>query len=154
MGLRVCLLLMVLLPMNDGQLILTIDDSCLVRPKYGPTGHGHARRSPCVNCDVLRPELINLNHSLPQSVAELGLSNVVTDLEELCDYELIQFKGPIGPIGAGGGRRSRRAATHWSRVGRGTSLVYNVTHNVTGGDGEQFFAFDFPALDSLDALEG
>ncbi|XP_066276214.1 uncharacterized protein [Branchiostoma lanceolatum] len=157
MGFRICLLfIMALLPVTNAQLTMTIDDSCLVRPKYGPPGHGRARRSPCVNCDVLRPELINLNNSLPQSIAELGLSDVVTDVEELCDYDLIQFRGPIGPIGSGGGRRRRRAATHWSRVGRVTNLVYNVTHhvNATLGDREQFFAFDFPALDSLDPLEG
>ncbi|XP_019641403.1 PREDICTED: uncharacterized protein LOC109482945 [Branchiostoma belcheri] len=50
-------------------------------------------------------------------------------------------------------------ASHWSRMGRVTNLVYNVSHIVTVDveDGEQFFAFASPDLDSLsqdDNLEG
>ncbi|XP_066276215.1 uncharacterized protein [Branchiostoma lanceolatum] len=86
-------------------------------------------------------------------MAELGLDEVLKDLEELRSADLIQFKGPIGPIGSGGGRMRRRAATHWNHVGRVTNLVYNVTV----GDREQFFAFASPQFDSLlenDTIEG
>ncbi|XP_078576664.1 uncharacterized protein LOC144862200 [Branchiostoma floridae x Branchiostoma japonicum] len=80
---RLCLLFIAPLPMSDAQLKLVVDDACLVRPKYGPPGHGRATRPPCVNYDVLLPEVTSLTTKLPQSLAELGLSEVAKDLEEL-----------------------------------------------------------------------
>ncbi|KAI8517896.1 hypothetical protein Bbelb_039130 [Branchiostoma belcheri] len=163
----VYLLLMTLIPMNEAQLKLIVDDACLVRPKYGPPGHGKALRPPCVNYDVLLPEVTSLTEKLPESLAELGLSDVLKDLEELRSVVTLvtwhhsaatgadtvyQFKGPVGPIDSGGVRRRRRAATHWSRVGRVTNLVYKVA--VAGG--EQYFAFTSPHFDILlenDTLE-
>ncbi|XP_078686986.1 uncharacterized protein LOC144919412 [Branchiostoma floridae x Branchiostoma belcheri] len=138
---------------NDGDSYhYIVLDACLVRPKYGPPGHGKALRPPCVNYDVLLPEVTSLTEKLPESLAELGLSDVLKDLEELRSVDLIEFKGPIGPIDSGGVRRRRREATHWSRVGRVTNLVYKVA--VAGG--EQYFAFTSPHFDILlenDTLE-
>ncbi|XP_019647141.1 PREDICTED: uncharacterized protein LOC109487575 [Branchiostoma belcheri] len=105
----------------------------LVRPSYLPpelwsTGPVD-RLPPCVNYDVLETEVTSLADRLPQTLAELGLGNILTDLEELLD-----------------------AAQHWTKMGLVTNLIYNVTVGQ-----EQLFAFPSPQFDNLtadDTLEG
>eukprot|EP00058_Branchiostoma_floridae_P022877 XP_002608367.1 hypothetical protein BRAFLDRAFT_91326 [Branchiostoma floridae] len=127
--------------------------SCLVRPLYGPSADDDYSPDACVNYDVLHPEITALTRSSPGFLRKLGLSNVVRDLEDLRDVGLIPFGGRVGPITGGNGTRRRREATHWSRVGNVTSLVYDVD---SGGE-ERLVAFSAPDLENLgeaDYLEG
>ncbi|XP_078586403.1 uncharacterized protein LOC144868277 isoform X2 [Branchiostoma floridae x Branchiostoma japonicum] len=127
--------------------------SCLVRPLYGPSADDNYSPDACVNYDVLHPEVTALTRSYNKSLAELGLSNVLRDLEDLRDVGLIPFGGRVGPITSGNGTRRRREATHWSRVGNVTSLVYDAD---SGGE-EGLVAFAAPDLENLgeaDYLEG
>eukprot|EP00058_Branchiostoma_floridae_P025942 XP_002611432.1 hypothetical protein BRAFLDRAFT_117222 [Branchiostoma floridae] len=97
---------------------------------------------PCVNYDVLQAEVTNLTSRIPQCLAEFGLTDISTDLEELRDVGNILLKGPDEQI-----RSGNVTAEHFTRVGKVINLVYNVT---VGGD-EQLFAFTSPQLDNLTA---
>eukprot|EP00058_Branchiostoma_floridae_P004749 XP_002590237.1 hypothetical protein BRAFLDRAFT_97397 [Branchiostoma floridae] len=127
--------------------------SCLVRPLYGPSADDNYSTDACVNYDVLHPEITALTRSSPGFLRKLGLSNVLRDLEDLRDVGLIPFSGREGPITGGNGTRRRREATHWSRVGNVTSLVYDAD---SGGE-ERLVAFAAPDLENLgedDYLQG
>ncbi|CAH1248578.1 CILP2 [Branchiostoma lanceolatum] len=99
--------------------------SCLVWPLYGPSADENYTQSFCVNYDVLLPEVTALTSTFSRSLAELGLSNVLTDLEDLRDVGLIPFAGELGPITGGGDG----ACTHWTRW-------YNRDHPSGNGDYE------------------
>ncbi|KAI8495347.1 hypothetical protein Bbelb_268020 [Branchiostoma belcheri] len=144
---RVFLLLVAILPMNDA----TYNGPCrLVRPSYLPPELWSGpvdRLPPCVNYDILETEVTSLDERLPQTLAELGLGNILTDLEELRDAGNITLKGEPGPIHIG-----NETAQHWTKLGLVTNLIYNVTVGQ-----EQLFAFPSPQFDNLtadDTLEG
>ncbi|XP_078664899.1 uncharacterized protein LOC144907570 [Branchiostoma floridae x Branchiostoma belcheri] len=124
---------------------------CLLSPLYGQSADEEYSRSSCVNYDVLLPEVTKLTTSFPTSLVEVGLSNVLTDLEELRDLGLIPFEGSVGPLG--NGARRRRSPPHWSRVGNVISLVYD---SLSGAE-ERLVAFAADSLAGLgenDDLEG
>ncbi|XP_066287489.1 uncharacterized protein [Branchiostoma lanceolatum] len=162
MGFQVWLLFIVLLTTNDASNAsdTSSNESCnkdvpcrLVTPNY------HVRRAdrnpfrrnkppPCVNYEVLEPEVMAFINRTPLTLAEFGLSDISTDIEELRDIGKILLKGPVGPIRCG-----NITAQHWTRVENVINLVYNVT---VGGE-EQLFAFASPQFDNLEAsdtLEG
>ncbi|XP_035659177.1 uncharacterized protein LOC118404240 [Branchiostoma floridae] len=150
MGFQVCLVLIAILPVIDAN----NNVSCrLVRPSYLPPelwGEPNPNRlPPCVNYDILLPEVRNLTNRLPQTLAEFGLTNIESDLEELQHGNCtVLLKGEVGPVHCGD-----ETAQHFTRVGLVIHLIYNVT---VGGD-EQLFAFAserFENLTANDTLEG
>ncbi|XP_066276194.1 uncharacterized protein [Branchiostoma lanceolatum] len=98
--------------------------SCLVWPLYGPSADENYTESFCVNYDVLLPEIKILTRTFYRSLAELGLSNVLTDLEQLRDVGLIPFAGELGPI-TGGDDRDK--TTHIANISSTTRQTTQVT---------------------------
>eukprot|EP00058_Branchiostoma_floridae_P013495 XP_002598983.1 hypothetical protein BRAFLDRAFT_79917 [Branchiostoma floridae] len=85
---------------------------------------------PCVNYDVMLPEVTRISTDLTDTLADFGLSDVVNDIDELRDV-----------------------AQRWTRAG----TVINLVYNVTVGGSETLFAFISPDFDNLTAnatLEG
>ncbi|XP_066276196.1 uncharacterized protein [Branchiostoma lanceolatum] len=103
--------------------------SCLVWPLYGPSADENYTESFCVNYDVLLPEIKILTRTFYRSLAELGLSNVLTDLEQLRDVGLIPFAGELGPITGGDDRGNYETdkTTHIANISSTTRQTTQVT---------------------------
>ncbi|XP_066271633.1 uncharacterized protein [Branchiostoma lanceolatum] len=126
-------------------MLLMLQTCRLVTPGYLPPelwGPPVSGLPPCVNYDVLLPEVTRLTNQLPQTLAELGFSNILTDLEELRNAGKIPFRGPEGILSG-----------HWTRA----RPVINLIYNVTVGGVEQLFSFPSSQFDNLsptDTLQG
>ncbi|XP_066283552.1 uncharacterized protein [Branchiostoma lanceolatum] len=116
---------------------------CVPRDQWGTPGP----LPPCVNYDVMLPEVTRVNMTLPDTMAELGLNDFLPNIEEIRDAGKIPFRGPTSiPVGG-------VAAPNWVRVGTAILLIYTAT--VDGA--EQLFAFpsgQFMSLVASDTLEG
>ncbi|XP_035665745.1 uncharacterized protein LOC118408987 [Branchiostoma floridae] len=102
---------------------------------------------PCVNYDVMLPEVTRISTDLTDTLADFGLSDVVNDIDELRDVDCLPR---IGPVSISSGNVT---AQRWTRAG----TVINLVYNVTVGGSETLFAFISPDFDNLTAnatLEG
>ncbi|CAH1264849.1 Hypp3072 [Branchiostoma lanceolatum] len=145
MGFLILLALVALLPMND---VAGQDPCTVVRPgDCVPKSEWRNEIIPCVNHAEILQALTPIFFALPQTMAELGFGEVLTDIDELNGAGNIRFKGPTS-IPSGG-----VAAPHWTRPGLVFKLIYTV---IVGGE-EIRFAFTSSQFDSLtpgDTLQG